>query len=118
MRNTWQILPENVHFRHPLWEQKLTALVEDVKVKLGVMSGGAWILLLRSIFYSPLPLFTAIHKRLLPSVKVEAQLYKLLLYEIGGKFVPHRDSEKVPSLAGASHFNLQLFRLRECSQLS
>ena len=29
------------------------------------------------------------------ALHVEAQLYKLLLYEAGGHFVPHRDTEKV-----------------------
>ncbi len=29
------------------------------------------------------------------ALQVYAQLYKLLLYETGGHFVPHRDTEKV-----------------------
>ncbi len=33
-----------------------------------------------------------------PSANVSAQLYKLLLYEPGGFFVPHKDTEKAPGM--------------------
>src|SRR5205823_10128035 len=36
----------------------------------------------------------AAHELGLPAEQVEARLYKLLVYEKGGFFLPHRDSEK------------------------
>ena len=72
VRKTWQLDPADFSFTNPTWTSQVARLARKVCGDLGV------------------------HE----SVTVEAQLYKLLLYETGGFFKPHRDSEKAPGMFG------------------
>jgi hypothetical protein len=69
VRNTLQLSPAKFTIAHTSsWLGTLSKIVEDVQKELGVPGD------------------------------VEAQLYKMLLYEKGSFFVPHRDTEKVSHL--------------------
>ncbi len=59
-----------MQFTNPAWPAALKAVVDQVKDGLGLPEESA----------------------------VQANLYKLLLYEVGGHFKVHRDSEKEPGL--------------------
>jgi predicted 2-oxoglutarate/Fe(II)-dependent dioxygenase YbiX len=66
IRNSWQLDPSQFQINHPNWNTMMQQLInEKVKPGLGILNKG--------ITYS---------------------LYKLLLYEKGGHFKPHRDTEK------------------------
>ena len=65
VRNTLQIDPSRVGFLNPAWQPALDGLVAKVAEELGV-----------------------------PARSVRCELYKALLYEKGGFFKPHRDTEK------------------------
>ena len=41
-----------------------------------------------------------------PRQRIEAQLYKLLVYERGGFFIPHRDTEKAPGMVATLAISL------------
>ena len=69
VRNTLQIAPGRVSFENPMWQPQLQKLVLKVAEELGV-----------------------------PPRSVKAELYKLLLYEKGGHFKPHRDTEKAQGM--------------------
>jgi hypothetical protein len=71
VRNTFQLSPKDFKISNPSWEKEVENLTKKVCDGLGVIS-----------------------------MKVEAQLYKLLLYEKGSFFAPHRDSEKVDGMFG------------------
>jgi hypothetical protein len=68
VRRVWQINPANFELRNPAWSACLARIVDAVRAKLGVME------------------------------KVRAHLYKLLVYQAGSFFAPHRDSEKVAGM--------------------
>jgi hypothetical protein len=68
VRRVWQIEPSQVAFRNAEWNRHVTAIVDAVKQEFGI------------------------HQ------KVSAKLYKLLIYETGSFFAPHRDSEKTPGM--------------------
>lgn len=71
VRRSWQIAPERVRFVDPIWERKtLPRVLQRVKKELGV------------------------------AAEIEANLYKLLIYEEGGFFLEHRDTEKAPAMFG------------------
>jgi len=70
VRDTWQLPPERFRLRNPRWRGQLDVLVKQVCDSLGVRE----------------------------EVNVEAQLYKLLLYNKSGFFKPHRDSEKADGM--------------------
>lgn len=72
VRDTWQLAPDRFRLSNPAWDERfLPALVARVKQELGCGDG-----------------------------RVKAELYKLLLYEVGQHFVPHRDTEKVEGMFG------------------
>lgn len=71
VRKSWQIDATKVRFSNPQWEWAFAALVRQVAGLLGTESG-----------------------------RTEAHLYKLLLYETGGHFKPHKDTEKEPGMFG------------------
>jgi hypothetical protein len=71
VRNTLQIAPDNVCFSNPAWAPSLARLVRESAEALGV-----------------------------DGAHVTAELYKLLLYEAGGFFKPHRDTEKAAGMFG------------------
>ena len=87
VRRTWEIDAEQLTFANPDWAPFLEKTVKSVKKGLGIGR--------RS---------------------VTASLYKLLIYEEGGFFLPHQDSEKEPGMFGtliiglpAAHAGGELF---------
>lgn len=68
VRRTWQVDAARVHIGGRGWEADLAGIVERVRQGLAVAD------------------------------QVEAQLYKLLVYDTGGFFVAHRDTEKAPGM--------------------
>ncbi len=68
IRRVWQIRAEQVRFQGRHWAQSLERMVASVAEGLGV------------------------------SDPVEAQFYKLLVYDQGSFFVSHRDTEKAPGM--------------------
>lgn len=68
VRRTWQVGAEQVRISGKAWEQDLSAMVGQAAAGLGVTGS------------------------------VEAELYKLLVYDTGSFFVRHRDSEKAPGM--------------------
>lgn len=87
VRNTWQLDPSKITFSNPAWGDTINKLVAKVHTELGIGE----------------------------NVKISVQLYKLLLYlcrtsnqlslmnsiyEKGGLFLPHRDTEKQDGMFG------------------
>ena len=70
VRRSWQISAECVRIEGSRWQAALQSIVERAVLGLGAGAG------------------------------VVAELYKLLLYDEGGFFVPHRDTEKSPGMFG------------------
>ncbi|MGE3806546.1 MAG: 2OG-Fe(II) oxygenase [Gemmataceae bacterium] len=68
IRRVWQIDPSKFSLRNKGWILLVTAIVDALKKEFGITR------------------------------KVNAELYKLLIYEKGSFFAPHRDSEKTPSM--------------------
>jgi predicted 2-oxoglutarate/Fe(II)-dependent dioxygenase YbiX len=68
VRRTWQIGPDRVRIAGKHWPQTIQAIVARVAEGLGVAD------------------------------PIEAELYKLLVYDKGSFFVPHRDTEKVAGM--------------------
>jgi len=65
VRRVWQLEPKQFKLTNPAWGSFIEDIVERVTIEF------------------------AIHD------KVKAQLYKLLIYEKGSLFIPHRDGEKI-----------------------
>ena len=72
VRKTLQLEPSKFQVTNPAWQSCLDKVISSVRNDLGVQD----------------------------HIKVEAQLYKMLLYEPGSFFKPHRDSEKVEGMFG------------------
>jgi predicted 2-oxoglutarate/Fe(II)-dependent dioxygenase YbiX len=68
VRRTWQVGAEQVRISGKAWDQDLSAMVAQAAAGLGVTGS------------------------------VQADLYKLLVYDTGSFFVRHRDSEKAPGM--------------------
>ena len=68
VRRVWQIEPSKFAFRNAEWNAHITAIVDAVKKEFSI------------------------------DENVNADLYKLLIYEKGSFFAPHRDSEKTPGM--------------------
>jgi hypothetical protein len=64
MRNTWELNPEQFALRNPLWQQYLDGIVATVAESLGIENGAE---------------------------TVQAELYKMLLYEKGAMFKAHKE---------------------------
>jgi len=73
VRKSWQLEPSQFQIRNPQWNATVNKILGQVYTSLG-LSGGVQ--------------------------KLSAQLYKLLLYEEGAFFKPHKDSEKTPGMFG------------------
>lgn len=71
VRKVWQISPERLEITGKGWERSFKELVGDVAEGLGCEEGS-----------------------------VVAELYKMLVYDEGGHFAPHRDTEKSPGMFG------------------
>jgi hypothetical protein len=68
VRNVWQIEPSHLVLRNDEWNSHLESIVAKVKDAFGIRH------------------------------KVEAKLYKLLIYKKGSFFTAHRDTEKTPGM--------------------
>ena len=68
VRRVWQIEPSSLAFRNAEWNAHITGIVDAVKEEFSI------------------------------DENVSADLYKLLIYEKGSFFAPHRDSEKTPGM--------------------
>lgn len=69
VRKVWELLPSQFELNNPQWD----LLIEDI--------------------------LTSLQKPLrLSNYRMEATLYRLLVYEPGGFFLPHRDSEKMDGM--------------------
>ncbi|RDW69921.1 hypothetical protein BP5796_08318 [Coleophoma crateriformis] len=73
VRKTWEVAPSDFDLRNPAWHGFVREIVTKVSAGLGITSYGAG---------------------------VDAELYKLLLYDKGAMFKPHQDSEKAPRMFG------------------
>lgn len=71
VRRVWEIDAEKVSFANPAWEAVVRQAADRVQTELG-----------------------------LEKQKLSAHLYKLLLYEAGSFFLPHRDGEKLERMVG------------------
>jgi hypothetical protein len=71
VRNGWQIDASLLSFQEPKWDAYLNKIVQKAAAEMG-----------------------------LKGQKVTASLYKLLIYEEGGFFKTHKDSEKEPGMFG------------------
>ena len=69
VRNCWQIAPDNLQVGGRAWENSLKEILDRVRRDLGY-----------------------------PARAVGSELYKLLIYETGGFFAPHRDTEKTDGM--------------------
>ena len=68
VRRTWQIAPQHVKITGRRWPSTLQSIVTRVAEGLGIAG------------------------------PIDADLYKLLIYDKGSFFVPHRDTEKAPGM--------------------
>ncbi|CAK0769258.1 2OG-Fe(II) oxygenase [Gammaproteobacteria bacterium] len=68
IRRTWQIGADQVHFEGKHWAPALEKIVKQISANLGITES------------------------------IEAQFYKLLVYDQGSFFVNHRDTEKAPGM--------------------
>ncbi|MFI5461393.1 MAG: 2OG-Fe(II) oxygenase [Isosphaerales bacterium] len=68
VRRVWQIDPSQFSLRNAEWSTHVTAIVDAIKLEFGIRE------------------------------KVSPKLYKLLVYEKGSFFAPHRDTEKTPGM--------------------
>ena len=66
VRRVWELDPTQFQLTNPKWDEFVASIVDDVKESLG-----------------------------LEGQKLTAHLYKLLVYEEGSFFLPHRDGEKL-----------------------
>ncbi len=71
VRKCWQIDASKISFHFRQWDKVLSKIVKNVTKGLGI------------------------------EAKVSAHLYKLLIYEEGGRFLPHRDTEKEDAMFGS-----------------
>src|SRR5207237_1120219 len=68
VRRVWQIEPKQFALHNPDWDGLLQGIVDRVQIEFGIKGS------------------------------VQADLYKLLIYEKGSFFAPHRDTEKVEGM--------------------
>ena len=66
VRRVWELDPECFQLSNPKWNQLIESIIAEAQEKLGLQKH-----------------------------KLKAQLYKLLVYEKGSFFLPHRDGEKL-----------------------
>jgi hypothetical protein len=71
VRSAWEIDASEITFTNPEWKQFIASIIEKVKPDLGIEKHS-----------------------------VSANLYKLLIYEEGGFFLAHKDSEKEKGMFG------------------
>jgi len=71
VRKVWQIAPEHIAIGGKSWQKTFDIILNQVKTDLGCLD-----------------------------YPVEAELYKMLIYDEGSFFLPHRDTEKVKGMFG------------------
>ena len=69
VRRVWELDPAKFQLTNPQWDELVSSLTSEVQAGLG-----------------------------LENRKLKAHLYKLLVYEEGGFFLPHRDGEKLDGM--------------------
>ena len=69
VRRVWEMDPAHFELTNPKWEALIASILEEVQQRLG-----------------------------LEECKLSAHLYKLLLYEKGSFFLPHRDGERLNAM--------------------
>ncbi len=77
VRKSWQIAAEDFELTNPQWKEALQEAIEQIARQLG-----------------------------LDDCEIEFEPYKLLIYETGGFFAVHRDTEKTPNMFGTLVINL------------
>jgi len=77
VRNCWQIGAERIDLSGGAWADTFAGILHAAAAGLGC-----------------------------PPRRIEAQLYKLLVYERGGFFIPHRDTEKAPGMVATLTISL------------
>ena len=68
VRQVWELNSEQFEITNPQWQQNLHDICSNVKVELGV------------------------------AAEISCEIYKLLIYEKGSFFLPHRDTEKMAGM--------------------
>ncbi|EGC32995.1 hypothetical protein DICPUDRAFT_98697 [Dictyostelium purpureum] len=71
VRKVWQIPADQINLNHPTWPKTVDTILNKLKNELGVFDE-----------------------------KIQANLYKMLIYDQGGFFLPHTDSEKEHRMFG------------------
>ncbi|KAK1932467.1 hypothetical protein P3T76_012051 [Phytophthora citrophthora] len=71
VRKSWQLSPDQVQMKNPSWQSGMEKLTETIGDRLGYKG-----------------------------VKLQCLLYKLLVYEEGGHFTKHQDTEKEDGMIG------------------
>lgn len=71
VRKVWQLTPDKVKISDQSWETNFKSILDQIKNGLGCQD-----------------------------ISVSAELYKLLVYDEGGFFLAHRDTEKSPGMFG------------------
>lgn len=71
IRSAWEINADQIRFSNPKWQDLLSSILKETKQKLGIESNN-----------------------------ICANLYKMLIYEEGDFFLPHKDSEKEKGMFG------------------
>jgi len=77
VRKVWELGPNRFSFENPKWDSALESVLREIEDKLG-----------------------------LAKKALAAHLYKLLVYEKGSFFLPHRDGEKVDRMVATLVVNL------------
>ncbi|KAI9372949.1 hypothetical protein BJX61DRAFT_542237 [Aspergillus egyptiacus] len=73
VRKTWELDAEQFTIRNPKWQSQIHDFLKQVILDLGLSANPE---------------------------EVQAELYKLLVYDEGAFFLPHQDSEKAPGMFG------------------
>lgn len=77
VRKVWELDPQYFSLKNPKWETMIESILREIENRLG-----------------------------LPNKTLAAHLYKLLVYEQGGFFLPHRDGEKLDRMVATLVINL------------
>lgn len=68
VRKVWELNPEQFEIKNPQWQKNLADICGEIQTDLGV------------------------------ATEIYAEIYKLLIYETGSFFLPHRDTEKMDGM--------------------
>ena len=76
VRDSYELDPSQIHFKHPEWQKQLDLLVKRVTKEMGCLD-----------------------------INITAKLHKILLYQKGSHFIRHRDSEKEKNMFAQASCN-------------